>query len=367
MSWESRQGGGMKALGEATSRAARHRRFHWCRRPNGFSDMPIWRVVAGNLGLPLYQVLAFANRLEELGNAAANFGETRGAVARFSAEEFATALGMTADDALRIFTELERPEIGWVAYSHIADFYDRNPDREDEGAAERKRRQRLRDTIRRQLASLARKGSIGERERIGMEELLGGSEGELRHLQIRLARVELEADANVTGVTRDMSRGVTRDIETPYFSMPENEQHVTRDGRMSQRDIVTVTPEQSRDIKEGAVLAPLGANLTPLDPVVFAEPARALQWLKGDGGAIVAHRLGGLRHKADDQVLRWGTTLCNDMVALARIVHATLATEARGEAFRRLIETQVARHAAELIKGPQLPLMPPRPGQRQEG
>ena len=57
----------------------------------------------------------------------------------------------------------------------------------------------------------------------------------------------------------------------------------------------------------------------------------------------------------------------HDVTVLARIIHATLATETRGEPFRRLIETQVARRAAEMIRGPQLPLMPPRPGQRREG
>src|SRR5947209_14312151 len=110
--------GHFRQLGEAAQKAARHRRFHWSRRDGGFSDKPLWRVVAAELNIPLVEVLAFVNRLEEFANAA----DERGSVAEFNAAEFGAALGIPKENAARIFAQLERPEIGWIAYDHIADF-----------------------------------------------------------------------------------------------------------------------------------------------------------------------------------------------------------------------------------------------------
>src|SRR4051812_45763543 len=106
----------MKQLGEAAAKALKHRKYHWCRRQNGFSDMPIWRVVAMKCGMPLYQVLAFVNRLEELGNEAANAGLQRGSLEHFSADEFAVALGMTAEEAALLYAALEDSGVGWISF-----------------------------------------------------------------------------------------------------------------------------------------------------------------------------------------------------------------------------------------------------------
>ncbi|MGY4295401.1 hypothetical protein ACVWXN_003496 [Bradyrhizobium sp. i1.4.4] len=95
----------------------------------------------------------------------------------------------------------------------------------------------------------------------------------------------------------------------------------------------------------------------PIDPAVFVERAKALQWLKGDGEALVTSRLGVMRSKACQSIERWSVTACHDLTALAKIIFSSLATEAKGEAFRKLVETQVARQAAEMI-APALPLPP---------
>ncbi len=68
----------------------------WCRRPNGFSDFPKWRAVSARSGLDLCTVLAFVNRLEELGNDAVNRGEIRGSLAGFAAEDFVAALNISS-------------------------------------------------------------------------------------------------------------------------------------------------------------------------------------------------------------------------------------------------------------------------------
>ena len=132
----------------------RKRSFSWCRRPNGFSDNPKWRSVKARTGLELCTVLAFVNRLEEVGNDAANRGDIRGSLVGFKAQDFAAALDISVEEANKLFAALEHPDIGWIADGIIVDFHDRNPDVEDPTAAERQRRRRSRDRITRKLAEL---------------------------------------------------------------------------------------------------------------------------------------------------------------------------------------------------------------------
>src|ERR1700730_5330993 len=99
------------ALSVAVRQPSRTRSFSWCRRPNGFSDNPKWRAVSAYSGLALSKVLAFVNRLEELGNDAANRGDIRGSVVGFKAQEFAAALDITAEDVTKLFASLEHPDI----------------------------------------------------------------------------------------------------------------------------------------------------------------------------------------------------------------------------------------------------------------
>src|SRR5258706_11371213 len=118
--------------------------FSWCRRMNGFCDNPRWRAVSKNTGISLATVIAFVNRLEELGNDAANRGDIRGSIAGFNALDFAAALDITVEEAKAIYACLAHADIGWIADGVIADFQDRNPDQEDPTAKERQRRGRSR-------------------------------------------------------------------------------------------------------------------------------------------------------------------------------------------------------------------------------
>src|SRR5262245_4914355 len=119
----------MKPLGEtaakieAEAKAARHPKYPWSRHWNGFIDLAVWRLVASELDMPLYQVQAFVMRLDSFANQA----DERGSVAGFNPAEFGIALGMSTNDAARLFATLEREDIGWITWDHITDFYTRNP------------------------------------------------------------------------------------------------------------------------------------------------------------------------------------------------------------------------------------------------
>jgi hypothetical protein len=286
----------MKPIGEAITKAARHRRFHWCRRQNGFSDRPLWRVVAAQLELPLFQVLAFVNRLEEFANAA----EQRGHVGEFNAAEFGAALGMGAADAARIFAELERPEVGWIAYDHVADFFARNPDREDdaEAARERKRRQRSREKGMKEIARRFARGEIDDAQR-------------------RIAETELLVDAR-------LSTGHGGHNVTP-------------------RDIVTVTPEQSRVLtlaenSAAAVRGETGGNARE----GAAEIEIATAWLDAEGKQAIVERMQVTPLQAETQLARWRRDL-RDEVALANIIRGVTLLDRRGSSFQIFISDQVQR------------------------
>lgn len=128
----------LAAEAEKVAAKIRHRKFAWCRLHNGFIDMALWRVVAAELAMPLYQIQAFATRLDSLANAAI----PRGYVGDFCAAEFGAALGMPAEEAARIFAALEEPAVGWIGQEHVITFWERNPDKEDSTAAERQRKSR---------------------------------------------------------------------------------------------------------------------------------------------------------------------------------------------------------------------------------
>lgn len=311
----------MKQIGEAAAKAAKHRKFHWCRRQNGFSDMPIWRVVALQLSLPLYQVLAFVNRLEELANAA----EQRGHVGSFNPAEFGAALGMSTDDAARIFAALEDQAIGWVAFEFVATFYDRNPDKDDDSAAERKRRQRSRQRGMREIARAFAAGKINEAER-------------------RAAEAELLLDAR-------LSTSLSGHNVTP-------------------RDIVTVTPEQntvlsrgtvdnSGDVARGASEGlPDGAHGDGSNPL--ENPTR---WLDSEGRQMLVNYLQISSGLAATYIERWRRDLLDD-AALVAIILGADKTGFIGARFHTVITEQWRRHVATAQYGRELPLMPPRPGDR---
>jgi hypothetical protein len=145
-----------------------NRTWTWCRLKNEFFDDPLWRVVAEATGLPLFQVQAFVGRLESL----ANKSTPRGFVGEFRPAEFGAATGMSAEHAARIFAALEHPDVAWLDQDHVASFYARNPDKEDETAAERDRRRKARKWIRRELERRAQSGAIDAEQHEGVEAML---------------------------------------------------------------------------------------------------------------------------------------------------------------------------------------------------
>lgn len=296
------------------------KRYTWSRLHTDLLDDNRWALVAHRAQAPLPIVEALVIRLE----VEANKSQPRGFIGDFNAEAMAVRWGVDVEMVLRIFDELERPDIGWIQQDTLVTFWARNPDRVDETAAERKRRQRARQKAGKLLAAWARQGLISDalrRER----ELAMNEEG-----------------CDVEALVGQWKRSVTSSVTVT-------------------RDTVTVTPRAEQIINQerprAAPVATLGANLAPVDPTAFADRAKALQWLKGDGEALVTGRLGGLRSKACKTIARWSVTACHDVTGLAGIIHASLSTAAQGEAFRKLVEDQVARRAAELI-APALPLPP---------
>jgi hypothetical protein len=212
-----RRAGPLPGLAELVAKKHRKRTFAWCRRPNGFSDNPKWRVVARNAKVGLAVVIAFVNRLEELGNDAANRSDLRGSIAEFDADTFAAALDVSMEQVQAIYASLEH--VGWIADSVIADFEDRNPDQEDPTAAERQRKKRSRTKIQKRLDELTMNGKFSRADRIEFQARMQG----LDHDGLIRLQMDMEEVANP----------------------------VTRDSRLSQRDVVTITPDK-KDHRNGS-------------------------------------------------------------------------------------------------------------------
>lgn len=303
----------MKPIGAAAEAAAkriRHQKFYWCRLDNDFVDMALWRMVAERLKMPAYQVQAFALRLESFANAAI----PRGYVGDFKAGEFATALGMSIEDAARIYAELEHDEIGWIVQEHVATFYERNPDRLDNTASERQQRKRTRDRALRDLAKAARLGTITEEERRTAEaDLLRLSTGHVRHA-------------------------------------------------VTHRDSVTVTPQHSTGNRSGPVDnfsdGARGESAgSPKGDAAGAGPSPQLAtWLRDQGLRIIVERMALPRSLAETRLERWVRQLQGDEGALAAIVEAADAADLAGAHFHVSVNEQISQrlHDAE---GPRLPLM----------
>lgn len=315
------------------------KRYPWSRLHSDLLDDIRWPLVARRAQVPLPIVEALVVRLE----VHANKAQPRGYVGDFNAEAMAVRWGADVDMVLRAFAELERADIGWIDQEHVVTFWARNPDSDqDPTAAERQSRKRDRDRALR-AAILTGAGVPADLIARSGRPLSAKERKQRQRQRDRLERLQGVTKGHETRVTGHASR------DASVTEKAKLAQHV----EMSRRDSVTSRPEQSREERS---VTPLGANLAPVDPAVFADRSRALQWLKGDGEALITGRL-GLRSTATKAIARWDKTLCHDPAALARIVHGSLATAARGEAFRKLVETQVARQAAELI-APALPLPP---------
>ena len=328
----------------STSQRPRNRSFPWCRRPNGFSDNPKWRAAMVLSGLSLSTVLAFVNRLEELGNDAANRGDIRGSVVGFKSQDFAAALDITAEEAGRLFAALEHPDIGWLADGMIADFNDRNPDIDDPTAAERKRRERTRTKIMRKLGELARIGQITGGERTEIENSLRG----LDHQQLVELMMDLEAGSVRATVTRD-GRMSQRDIVPQQSNPIPIPPTVKTEAPNVTRDNVTITLDQNRDYREALKLPTLSsASVEPVGLAVEEERLRAVvrpdpsMWLLQEGAKLIMDRMGEPYERAVSRLSAWSAQVDNSAV-LAGILRG--AENRTGHGFHVEVTDQIRRQA----------------------
>jgi hypothetical protein len=316
----------------------------WCRRPNGFSDYPKWRAVSTRAGYNLCTVLAFVNRLEELGNDAVNRGDIRGSISGFKAADFAAALDITAEDANKLFATLEHPDIGWIADGMIADFIDRNSDTEDPTSTERKRRERTRTRILRKLGELARLGQISNGERTEIENNLMG----LDHQQLVRLLMEFEAKSLQPTVTRDvlLSR---RDSVTSSVNPIEIPPNATTEAISVTRDTVTVPVDQNRDFIESQSFSKLTVNcVETVGSAVEVRTVAALAdldsatWLKQEGPQLIMDRLGGTYDQVMARLSRWSGQVSD--AVLADILKG--AEGLSGHNFHMEVTDQIRRLAA---------------------
>ena len=346
------------------------REWHWCRRHNGFSDMPIWKLVARRANTTLVTVLAFVNRLEELANSAGNVeGRERGSVETFDPEEFGLALDIQTEEAARIFAALEDEKVNWIAFDHLVTFYDRNKDREEDAEAvrSRKRRSRTYARIRQQLDRLVRIGKATAVQRAAIVVSLKGiGDAELNELQNRLARAELSPEGLSTGgQVAELSTG-GHPPETPQLRMSHR----------SQSDTVTVTPEERKNLEQTRSSA--GDNTGGAARGETAGPAmgevgegaetseQATRWIDKEGTALIVQRLMIVTNVAITHRERWRRDLQDD-VALKDIMVSAHERARTGAQFHVLISDAVDRTVRERRDGRQLGLMPPRPGSAPKG
>ena len=257
----------------------------------------------------------------------ANAAFQRGHVGQFDADEFGEALQIPAQDAAAIFAALEEPEIGWIAYDHIADFYDRNPDRDDGTAAERQRRKYHRDKGMKLLARLSRQGLISEAVRRDREaELLKGFDP-----QSLIAAWEL--------------------VDTKSVSLT--------------REDVRLTPEQSRDNNNRASVENSGdvargehAGLAMGAPGAGgAELEIAQAWLEQEGKQLLVDRIQIRAELAQTYLERWRRELGDDIL-LVKIIQGAEAVGHIGPRFHTIVTDQLRRQAPGARSQPALPLAP---------
>jgi hypothetical protein len=327
-----------------TSGRLRKRSFTWCRRPNGFSDNPKWRSVKACTGLELCTVLAFVNRLEEVGNDAANRGDIRGSLVGFKAQDFAAALDISVEEANKLFTALERPDIGWIADGMIVDFHDRNPDVEDPTAADRQRRLRSRNRILRKLGELEGVGSISKEERLEIENRLP----RLDHAELLDLQGGLGAKFLQTAVTSDSRMSRRNGVTAPTNQVEAPPGKIT-DLQNGTCDNVTVTPDQNKLDRSKLATTTLSAASVELGglpreenefvPDLNTDPAT---WLREKAPEPVMNRMGEPYERATARLSGWSEQV-HDCAVLADILQG--AQNSSGHGFHMEVADQIRRRA----------------------
>lgn len=330
----------------AASKADKHREWLWCRRKNGFSDLPVWREVSVQLDLPPFQIVAFANRLEELANNAGNLGLGRGYVGHFRASEFAAALGMSAEDASRIFAALEHQDIGWIDQGHVADFYARNRDGDDvddQTNAERARRSRAFRSALKELGRQAGSGQISGEQRIAAEREIAAlkqlaRDGQLPEQALRQALFGLL-----------------------YPSAQLSTRHASRcDGVTVTTEHSSTTAQQTSGPVDNSGAGNRGAEAGQPSEVAAddAQIADAETWLADEAARIVVERMQVLLPRALTLIERWRRDLDQDAVATARVIASFDDARYSKEQFQVGIFQFTQRWQQARDKGEPLPLPP---------
>lgn len=258
--------------------------------------------------------IAFVNRLEEIGNDAANRGDLRGSIAEFDAETFAAALDVPVEQVKAVYASLQHA--GWIADGVIADFQDRNPDQEDPTSAERQRKKRSRTTIQTRLDELTMNGRLSRERRIEFQARMQG----LDHEGLIRLQVDLEEAAKP----------------------------VTRDSRSSQRDIVTITPEK-KDYKNGSKLEVITSGSASGEVVGSAKEEEVSgktdddvsHWLSAEAPDFVAQHW-GISVDASRTRLRGWSAQVGDKV-LFEVLQDAKGLE--GAAFHLEVADQIRRRA----------------------
>lgn len=116
--------------------AVRERTYGWFRVYQGFVGHRKFRAVARATGIELVRVQMIVMALFEESNQA----KPRGSLADFDVFDCAAALEIFPEEVARVYAELEYRQ--WIVHDQLATWDKRQPDREDPGAAERKRASR---------------------------------------------------------------------------------------------------------------------------------------------------------------------------------------------------------------------------------
>jgi hypothetical protein len=295
------------------------RRYTWSRLHTDMLDDMRWSLVAKRANAPLPLVEAMLIRLENH----ANRSRPRGFVGDFSAEGLAARWNVDADIIGRIYSALERADIGWIDQDQLVTFWDRNPDIVDDTAADRQQRVRDRKKGMKQLAGLARQGHITEQQRRERERALKDSR---EPKALMAAWATLSTDASL------------RDSVT-----------------VTTRSDLTINQDLKGKEKSGSAREGVGAGFFPPNGMDVVDFGQAQQWIETEGRALVTARMTVQASRAALLIERWAAALDGDVVGLMAIIMGAIGTKAIGDAFQTVVENQIRRRREE-ANGPPLPL-----------
>jgi len=300
-------------------------RFEWCKVPNGFPDYPVLRAAALIARAPVHQVVSVALRLECLANAS----EPRGSVADMSVPEFAASLQLRPDAVARIRAALEDPDIFWIDQDFITGFQARNPESDDHTAAERQRRHR--------------------------------------------AKLKAEREAHGIAAARPppVHSHVTsrRDIVTSHAREEQIKDPLhLEDARARGEGVAAQRADQGTDRLDRPSEATIGLDAVPMQSADNGDnPVAALSqlWLAATGRDLVAARMAEGGEPAERRIAGWLRRARGDARGLREVIERAAETHYVGERFHNLVVDGLRR--LPLKEQPELSLLPPRPGRRDQG